>query len=361
MLEAMIAHELAHIRRHDLWINLLQRVIETLLFYHPAIWWVSGRMRLERELCCDDLAVRATGRRADYADALVELSRTLHGWTAPILTAGMFTSRLSLPTRVRRILQVPSAAHDPNRGRYWIAGPLTLLLAGSMVLMAAIHNGVAQPAPMPAESPATQPAKPESADSTSPASDRWSFPGKEITLNWQNTTLQEAAQQIGDMAGLSVIASQVSTGELTSKTITFKSPRPLTFNQALTILNLLAFDLNYWMVAREDYMVIRPLSAWYRNIPPAHPHLNLSGQALGEGRTCWVRRAQSLSRKGGLQGRVRSRPPRRQKPGRVRRSPVRATGFSPGRQALGLQWFTTARSPVRGDRDCRAPADLYRP
>src|SRR5262249_37714493 len=56
LLEAMIAHEIAHIRRHDLWVNLLQRVVEVLLFYHPAVWWVSGRMRLERELCCDDLA-----------------------------------------------------------------------------------------------------------------------------------------------------------------------------------------------------------------------------------------------------------------------------------------------------------------
>lgn len=154
MLEAVIAHELAHIRRHDLWINLLQRAIETLLFYHPAVWWVSGRLRLERELCCDDLAIRATGRRADYAGALVELSGTLHGWRAPILTAGMFTSRLSLPARVRRILQVPSTTLDPNRGRYWMAGPLTLLLASSLVLTAVIHAGVAQSSPSSLTGPA---------------------------------------------------------------------------------------------------------------------------------------------------------------------------------------------------------------
>jgi beta-lactamase regulating signal transducer with metallopeptidase domain len=114
----MIAHELAHIRRHDLWINLFQRAIETLLFYHPAVWWVSGRMRLERELCCDDAAIRATGKRADYANALVGLARSLHGWTAPVLSAGMFTSRVSLPERVRRVLQIPSTQHDPHRGRY---------------------------------------------------------------------------------------------------------------------------------------------------------------------------------------------------------------------------------------------------
>ena len=56
-LEAIIAHELAHIRRHDYLINLLQSLIETLLFYHPAVWWVSRQIRREREHCCDDLAV----------------------------------------------------------------------------------------------------------------------------------------------------------------------------------------------------------------------------------------------------------------------------------------------------------------
>ena len=61
MLEAIIAHELAHIRRLDLWVNLAQRVVETLLFYHPAVWWLSSRLRSERELCCDELAVRVTG------------------------------------------------------------------------------------------------------------------------------------------------------------------------------------------------------------------------------------------------------------------------------------------------------------
>src|SRR5205823_480846 len=51
-LEAVIAHELAHIRRHDYLVNLLQMLVETVLFYHPAVWWVSSRIRHERELCC---------------------------------------------------------------------------------------------------------------------------------------------------------------------------------------------------------------------------------------------------------------------------------------------------------------------
>ena len=52
--EALLAHELAHIRRHDYLVNILQSVAESLLFYHPAVWWISGRIRDEREVCCDD-------------------------------------------------------------------------------------------------------------------------------------------------------------------------------------------------------------------------------------------------------------------------------------------------------------------
>ena len=59
--EALLVHELAHIRRHDYVVNLLQSVAEALLFYHPAVWWVSNEIRKERECCCDDDAVALTG------------------------------------------------------------------------------------------------------------------------------------------------------------------------------------------------------------------------------------------------------------------------------------------------------------
>ncbi|MEX2301204.1 MAG: M56 family metallopeptidase [Bryobacterales bacterium] len=66
-LEALLAHELAHIRRHDYLVNLFQTAIETLLFYHPAVWWVGRRIRAERENCCDDLAVEVCGDALLYA------------------------------------------------------------------------------------------------------------------------------------------------------------------------------------------------------------------------------------------------------------------------------------------------------
>ena len=74
-LEAVLAHELAHIRRRDLWINLLQRIVETFLFFHPAVWWLSARLRQEREMCCDELAVSLTGRRVEYASTLELVAR----------------------------------------------------------------------------------------------------------------------------------------------------------------------------------------------------------------------------------------------------------------------------------------------
>ena len=72
-IEALLLHELAHIRRRDYLVNILQNTAEALLFYHPAVWWVSGHIRTERELCCDDVAVSLTGDALAYAQALADL------------------------------------------------------------------------------------------------------------------------------------------------------------------------------------------------------------------------------------------------------------------------------------------------
>lgn len=98
-LEAILAHELAHIRRYDYLVNLFQAVIETLLFYHPAVWYVSHRVRIEREHCCDDLAVRACGSRLVYIRALTWLEESLGSKTQLALAA----DGGSLVCRVRRL------------------------------------------------------------------------------------------------------------------------------------------------------------------------------------------------------------------------------------------------------------------
>src|SRR6185312_2408588 len=71
--EAILLHELAHILRYDYVVNLMQVFVEGLLFYHPAVWWISGVMRAERENCCDDLVVAVTGGALEYATALAAL------------------------------------------------------------------------------------------------------------------------------------------------------------------------------------------------------------------------------------------------------------------------------------------------
>src|SRR5215510_8139626 len=74
-LRAVLAHEIAHIRRHDFLVNAVQRCVESILFYHPAVWWISARIRQEREHCCDDVAIQICGDRLLYAQALIELER----------------------------------------------------------------------------------------------------------------------------------------------------------------------------------------------------------------------------------------------------------------------------------------------
>ncbi|MFC2134216.1 M56 family metallopeptidase [Bacteroidota bacterium] len=72
-IEAILVHELAHIARADYIINILQSIIETIFFYHPAVWWISSTVRKERENCCDDIAVEITGDSFNYAKALVNV------------------------------------------------------------------------------------------------------------------------------------------------------------------------------------------------------------------------------------------------------------------------------------------------
>jgi beta-lactamase regulating signal transducer with metallopeptidase domain len=101
-LEAILAHELAHVRRHDFVVNLLQVLLETIFFYHPAVWWLSRQIRIEREHCCDDLVVALLGNRVEYVRALVAIE-AMRGQNT-VLALGAADS--SLLCRVRRILGV---------------------------------------------------------------------------------------------------------------------------------------------------------------------------------------------------------------------------------------------------------------
>jgi beta-lactamase regulating signal transducer with metallopeptidase domain len=118
-IEALLAHELAHVRRHDYLVNLLQSVVETLLFYHPAVWWVSRDVREAREHCCDDLAV-AVCDRVVYASALADLAAMS---VAPRFALAATDG--SLAARVRRILGGGDLRRPVRPG--WLAGAIVTL------------------------------------------------------------------------------------------------------------------------------------------------------------------------------------------------------------------------------------------
>ena len=143
--EALLAHEVAHLKRHDVLFNWLQCAVEVLLFYHPAVWWISKRTRFERECCCDDAAVADCGDPLRYAESLDRLDdlQSLH------LVPAQAAHGANLMHRITRLLtpQTPTP-------RLPLALLLALVGAGTLALSA--RGAKAQPQPSPA--PQAQPA-----------------------------------------------------------------------------------------------------------------------------------------------------------------------------------------------------------
>jgi beta-lactamase regulating signal transducer with metallopeptidase domain len=127
-LEAVIAHELGHIRRHDYVINVLQTTVETLLFYHPASWWISHRIRVEREHCCDDVAVELCGDRVLYARALADLDELR---TADV-AFGLAATGGPLMRRIHRLLGLSSTDRD-HAPTWMVVGALLTALTFALM------------------------------------------------------------------------------------------------------------------------------------------------------------------------------------------------------------------------------------
>ncbi len=128
-IEAILIHELAHIRRRDYLTNLLQMVVEGFLFYHPAVWWISSVIRAERENCCDDLVVAMNGNAHEYATALTALEE--NRWAAD--QAALAATGGLLMKRIRRLL------YPKESPRAFLAPVLSvgiLALATALVLTA---------------------------------------------------------------------------------------------------------------------------------------------------------------------------------------------------------------------------------
>lgn len=136
---AILAHELAHIRRNDYLLNSIQTVIETMLFYHPAVWWVGRQMRLEREHCCDDMAVAVCGSAYEYASALAEMEQVRDQIPAPALAA----NGGELPGRIRRVLGREERSSRSSGGI--AAAALAIAIAGAAAIVSA--HAASQEAP----------------------------------------------------------------------------------------------------------------------------------------------------------------------------------------------------------------------
>jgi beta-lactamase regulating signal transducer with metallopeptidase domain len=206
--EALLAHELAHIRRHDYLVNLLQTAIETLLFYHPAVWWVGRQMRTERENCCDDLAVAVCGDALVYARALTELEKIRIA--TPRLA--MAANSGSLLQRVRRLLDPRSDSASSRSAIHadWVTavgialcvvsiwatsrGPARLqpdYSASSVHVVRALYQQSSEPPRTELAAlaqPAAQPAQP--AQTSEPSSDK-SFVGGIAALGYKDLSVDQ--------------------------------------------------------------------------------------------------------------------------------------------------------------------------
>ena len=139
-LEAIIAHELAHIYRKDYWINLLQSVLEIIFFFHPAVWWMSSVVRAEREKCCDDLAVSLCGNSLAYVKALARVEEIK--LNQPELALAFGGKEGGLLHRIERILQ-PGKKNSNLRARFVSTSlvMLSLLIVLSTTESQAIRYG----------------------------------------------------------------------------------------------------------------------------------------------------------------------------------------------------------------------------
>ena len=148
-LEVVLAHELAHVRRADFFWNLVQTLVETLFFFHPAVWWISGRVRHERELCCDDLALKICPNPVVYASALFHLeehrSRQMH-------LAMALDGHQSPQTLRMRIARILGESMPLNRSRSLRPFSAAAVFAAVIVLMLPAPQVIAGLTPSPAPS-----------------------------------------------------------------------------------------------------------------------------------------------------------------------------------------------------------------
>jgi beta-lactamase regulating signal transducer with metallopeptidase domain len=176
--EAILAHELAHIYRKDYLVNIFQCIIEIMFFYHPGVWWISARIREEREHCCDDLALSICGNTLTFAKALANLEQITHH--TPALAMGFSGKGKQLLSRIKRLGNAQVRKPDFMEG--FLAACFVMLSLSAISVSAGMHT-------------------------------------KEATASTSIISIQELSQQEPSRADLSAIS------DTTKNTFTFKGTR----------------------------------------------------------------------------------------------------------------------------------------
>src|SRR5688572_20874764 len=178
-LEAVIAHELGHIKRFDVAVNFFQVIAETLFFFHPAVWWLNKRIRADREDCCDDVAIAVCGEKAGYARALA----TMEGWR-DVPDFALAATGGSVAARVARLLGVSERnANTRTAGVFTASLVLTAALSAGAISLGMVEPAEArdyigaepvllaqaEPKPAPAPKKPNPASKPNPAQKPAPA------------------------------------------------------------------------------------------------------------------------------------------------------------------------------------------------
>lgn len=141
--DQVLLHELAHIRRGDNWTNLFQKLVEALLFFHPAVWWTAKRLNLERESACDDWVVHITGEPRPYAACLAKLVEVATPVPQPLLATGIFRGAKQITTRIERLLD--SRRNRAPRASWITVAPAVLMLAAAALVCSEVRTVLAGP------------------------------------------------------------------------------------------------------------------------------------------------------------------------------------------------------------------------
>jgi beta-lactamase regulating signal transducer with metallopeptidase domain len=247
-IEALLAHELAHLRRFDLLVNLLQRVAEALLFFHPAVWYVSRRISSERENCCDDSVLRAGWGRVEYADALVRMAevcvplRGINGMNAAAILAAVGNNPSQFKRRILRLLgEQESLRLGVSRGVAVaiLGGVLAVLLAIPALFSAPLLVAQNEKSPT-ADTPTKNDREPEI------------LPGY-YRLSFHETPWKNVLAWYGRVMGQRIEIKTVPAGNFS-----YESSRPLHQVEIAQLINSELLRENYCLVEEGGGLSVQP-------------------------------------------------------------------------------------------------------